>query len=212
MAKKYLSAKAKEILKKKAKLDAHHRKMQRRNSRERGDCLIYVPEDDFLPWGQKRWISSVNRRECGAVSEDIVRILDRYLDIREKNQGIREEDQDRASELLELVVIAKEITQKMSEGGGIGLKLEPNPRHSPTAKRDDPFHVGEIAPFFLIDPNGPAGVYMGLARFLSGEYGNRLKRCFCCSGLFIAPSDRRFLYCPGTGHKDLRWQKERSKS
>lgn len=205
MAKRFLSAKAKEIHKKKTQRDAQRKKIQERKHRELGDCLIYAPEDDFLLWEQRRWISSVNRREYGAVSEDIVRILNRYLDIRKK-------DQDKASELLELTVIAEEITQGMSGGGGIGPKLEPNLSYSPTVKRDDPYHVGEIVPFFLIDPGGPAGVYMGLARFLSGEYGSRLKRCPYCGGLFIAPDDRRSSYCPDTDHKDLYWRKERSKS
>ena len=116
----------------------------------------------------------------------------------------------------ELDGIAKEVAEKIREYSGTGdtptFSLWPNDDYRPDISRKDQWNATDRHPFFFATPGGIEGVYISLGRFLGSELVDRLKRCLYCKGLFIAPDNYKYRFCPGTKHKDEYHREVRKKS
>lgn len=213
MAKSKQSKRGKQELKRHQQEDVRRYRTDSRKGKiaSREGVLIYVPVQSFLPGEEQRWIAFVNRREWWnkearpdfiEAIDHILKLLSLFLDALEKD----EEERARA-----LQKIAEEINKRMRlQKDKLGFPLlGVNQTYSPEAI--DPLLPLSQRPFVFADPDGLAGDYISLARFLGGAYARRLKRCKHCRGLFIAPNDHRHEYCPLTDHKDRYWQSEREK-
>lgn len=210
MAKSKLSKRGKQELKKHQQEEVRRYRNDSRKGKiaNREGVLIYAPVQSFLPGEELWWISFVNRREWWdkearpdfiEAIDHILRLLGEYLDALGKAPEERERKMHN---------IASEITEKMRiQEGGLSFSLAVNPGYS--SESDNETQTGQL---FLFSPPGDiAGYYISLARFLGGKYTRRLKRCRHCQGLFIAPDNHGFGYCPLTDHKDRYWQDERAK-
>ena len=94
-------------------------------------------------------------------------------------------------------------------GKGLKFKLQVNEGFNPDTKNPYP---AESVPFHLVPPGGVTGMYMSIARFFDSKYIHRIRRCDYCNGLFIAPDNLKYKFCPGTDHRNVYWEENRKKS
>ena len=181
-------------------------KRDRSTGRLKDDPRIW-PCDIELDPEENWWIRFVNemedvyppyRLDTLSVSEtrpaidNILFLLNQYVEAREKKEGERWAEFDR---------IALEVTERMKGADRVLVRHTLLPGVlGPTLKSG--FHFGPAQG--TVSP-----IYASLASFLQGPNARRLGKCLYCDGLFIGPDDRKRKYCPDTDHKNLYWQNVR---
>ena len=157
---------------------------------EKSTTTIERKKVPYLLWEEFEWLSYIEAYPDSEVASDIHSLLSRYLDSMKLESAARFKEWDAIAQQISTILRKYSIPELLF----------------PRAKGSDP-------PFELGAGSYSIGVpYASLARFLSSEYVGRLGRCPHCHNLFVAPSDHKYIYCPGSDHKKRHWQELRSRT